>query len=104
MVGALLLAMMIAPAATALACLVYHQRAFAEALNLAASVVVFATAIPLVFFSARGPYYFLADYVVLDMPGAWVTLCTAVVYLLASIYAVGYMRLLEEHQDKLWSF
>ena len=41
---------------------------------------------------------------VVDMPGAWVTLCTAVVYLLASIYAVGYMRLLEGEGDKLWSF
>ena len=28
--------------------------------------------------------------------GAWVILCTAIVYLLASIYAVGYMRLLDE--------
>jgi hydrogenase-4 component F len=104
MVGALLFVMMIAPAAAALGCLAFHRRAFAEALNLAASIVVFVAAVPLVFLSAGGPYYFWADYVVLDMPGAWVTLCTAIVYLLASIYAVGYMRLLEDHGDKLWSF
>ncbi len=37
------------------------------------------------------------------MPGAWVILCTAIVYLLASIYAVGYMRLLGE-DERLWGF
>ena len=70
---------------------------FAEAINLAASVIVFAIApFRLIVLSASGPYYYWSGYVVLDMPGAWVILCTAIVYLLASIYAVGYMRLLEE--------
>ncbi len=104
MVGLLLLAMMIAPAAAALACLVIHTRNVAEKLNLAASIIVFATAVPLTVLSASGPYRYWADYIVVDMPGAWVALCTAIVYLLASIYAVGYMRLLEEEDEKLWSF
>ena len=73
----------------------------AEAFNLAASFVVFVTAIPLTVSSAYGPYLFLADYIVLDLTGAWVILCTAIVYLLASIYSIGYMRLLGE-DDKLW--
>ena len=30
--------------------------------------------------------------------GAWVLLCTGIVYLLASIYAIGYMRMLDEHE------
>ena len=38
------------------------------------------------------------------MPGAWVTLCTAIVYLLASIYAVGYMRLLEGEEETCGAF
>jgi hydrogenase-4 component F len=104
MIGALLLAMMIAPALAAIGCLAFRQRAIAEKLNLAASVIVFSTAVPVSMLSARGPYYYLANYVVVDMPGAWVTLCTAVVYLLASIYAIGYMRLLENQEEKLWSF
>jgi hydrogenase-4 component F len=104
MTGALLLAMMIAPAASALGCFLLRTRGAAEKLNLAASIVVFVTAIPLTIMSARGPYHFWADYIVLDMPGAWVTLCTAIVYLLASVYAVGYMRLLPEEEQKLWSF
>jgi hydrogenase-4 component F len=104
MVGALLLAMMIAPALAAIGCLAFRQRAIAEKLNLAASIIVFSTAVPVSMLSAGGPYYYLADYVVVDMPGAWVTLCTAVVYLLASMYAIGYMRLLENQEEKLWSF
>ncbi len=104
MPGALLLIMMLAPASAALSCLLVRSAAIAERLNLAASVITFATAIPLVLLSAGGPYRFWSNYIVLDMPGAWVILCTAIVYLLASIYAVGYMRLLQEEVGKLWSF
>ena len=43
------------------------------------------------------------DYVIIDRMSAWVVLCTAIVYLLASIYAVGYMRLLKE-DDRLFRF
>jgi hydrogenase-4 component F len=102
--GALLLTMMIAPAAAALSCLLVRTPRASEMFNLAASIIVFATAVPLTVLSASGPYHYWADYIVFDMPGAWVTLCTAIVYLLASIYAVGYMRLLAEEEEKLWSF
>ena len=98
MVGTLLLAMMIAPAAASLGSLAFHRNNVAERLNLSASIIVFATALPLVVFSARGPYHFWSNYIVIDMPGAWVTLCTAIVYFLASVYAVGYMRLLKEEE------
>jgi hydrogenase-4 component F len=103
MTGALLLAMTVAPAAAAAGCVLMRAPRAAEALNLVASVVVFVLAIPLTVLSASGPHYFGGDYIILDMPGAWVLLCTAIVYLLASIYAVGYMRLLGE-DAKLWSF
>jgi hydrogenase-4 component F len=104
MVGSLLFAMLIAPAVAALGCLAFRQPAIAERLNLIASIIVFATAVPLSILSANGPYYYWANYIVVDMPGAWVTLCTAIVYLLASIYAIGYMRLLENQHEQLWSF
>lgn len=96
--------MLIAPAAAAVGCLLVRTPGAAEKFNLAASIVVFVTAIPLTILSASGPYHYWSDYIVLDMPGAWVALCTAIVYLLASIYAVGYMRLLSEEGEKLWSF
>jgi hydrogenase-4 component F len=104
MVGTLLFVMMIAPAVAAVACFVWRVPSAAEQFNLIGSIAVFVTAIPLTILSASGPYRYWGDYIILDMPGAWVILCTAVVYLLASIYAVGYMRLLNEEQDKLWSF
>src|ERR1700733_5005999 len=104
MIGTMLLAGMLAPGAASFGCLLIRAGNSAAMLNLAASTVVFAAAIPLTFLSASGPYTYWAGYIVLDMPGAWVILCTAIVYLLASIYAVGYMRLLHEEADKLWSF
>jgi hydrogenase-4 component F len=105
MVGSLLFAMIAAPAVGALGCLLLRNPRAAEMFNLAASVVVFVTAVPLAVLSTHGPYRYWGDYIILDMPGAWITLCTAIVYLLASIYAVGYMRLLaEDEQGKLWSF
>ncbi len=104
MVGALLLAMMIAPALAGIGCLAFRRPGIAEYLNLTASIIVLAAALPLVVLSAEGPYRFWDDYVVVDTPGAWVTLCTAVVYFLASVYAVGYMRLLPEEHGKLWRF
>jgi hydrogenase-4 component F len=103
MVAPLILAMLIAPAATALICLVIHRPGIVEKLNLAASIVVFAAAVPLTILSTGGPYRYWSDYIVVDMPGAWVALCTSIVYLLASIYAVGYMRLLDE-DARLWGF
>jgi hydrogenase-4 component F len=104
MVGPILLAMLTAPAAAALGCLLVHRVRVAEYLNLLASVVVLAAAIPLTALSAYGPYRFLADYIVVDLPGSWVTLCTSIVYFLASIYAIGYMRLLKGEEGRLWSF
>ena len=104
MVGYLLLAILIAPAAAGLACLVLRAPRTVEQLNLVASAIVIAATIPLVILSAGGPYRFWGDYVVVDMPGAWVTLCTAVVYFLTSIYSVGYMRLLAEEEEHLWRF
>jgi hydrogenase-4 component F len=104
MVGLLLLAILIAPAAAGLGCIAFRGPRFAEQLNLAASAIALGATIPLVILSASGPYHFWADYVVVDMPGAWVTLCTSVVYFLASIYAIGYMRLLAEEENRLWRF
>jgi len=103
-IGLLLLIMLIAPAAAALLCIFIRKAEFAEGVNLIASAIVLITAIPLTVLSAGGPYRFWDDYVVVDLPGAWVTLCTAIVYFLASTYAVGYMRLLKEENEKLWSF
>jgi hydrogenase-4 component F len=95
--GALLLVLVLAPAVAVLGCLLARQRA-AAILNLAASFVVFAVAVPLTVLSGGGPYHYWADTIVLDRIGAWVVLCAAIVYLLASIYSIGYMQLLGEDE------
>ncbi len=69
MIGSLLLAMTIAPAVAAIGCLAFHNRSIAEKLNLSASIIVFAAAVPLSVLSANGPYYYWANYIVVDMPG-----------------------------------
>jgi hydrogenase-4 component F len=103
MIGALLLVMMIAPLAAVAGCLAVRTARVVEMLNLAASLVVFVTAIPLTVLSAGGPYHFWGGYIVLDLPGSWVLLCAAIVYLLASIHSIGYMRMLDEDQE-LWIY
>jgi hydrogenase-4 component F len=103
MAGELLIVMLLAPAIASALCLLVRSPRLAEIVNLAASLVVFATTVPLTVTSASGPYHYVSGYVVIDMTGAWVILCTAIVYLLASIYSIGYMRLLGE-DDRLWGF
>ncbi len=103
MSGVFLLVMLMAPLIAALVCMVIRSARVAERLNLVSSIVVFVTAIPLTILSAQGSHYYLDSYVVIDITGAWVILCTSIVYLLASIYSIGYMRLLGE-DEKLWSF
>lgn len=104
MSGALLLAMLIAPAAATVVCVLMRVRCRPEMVNLAASVVVFLAVIALTVLSSGGTRRYWDDYLVVDMPGVWVALCAAIVYLLASLYAVGYMRMVVAEGESLWSF
>jgi hydrogenase-4 component F len=98
MTGSLLLALSVAPLLAALGCLAARGARVAEALNLLAGAVSLAAALPLPFLAEAKAELFLGDYVILDRAAAWVVLCTAIVYFLASVYAVGYMRLLREEK------
>lgn len=96
MVGVLVLAMLLAPLAAIILILLSRNARFAEMLNLGASVITFVCVLPLVASSQTTPHLFWRSYIIVDGLGAWTVLCAAIVYLLASIYAVGYMRLLDE--------
>jgi hydrogenase-4 component F len=98
MIGALLLALSLAPLVAAIGCLGFGRPRLCEALNLSASTVSFACALPLPFLVDGHAVLYWRDYIILDRAGTWVMLCTAVVYFLASLYAVGYMRLLDEDE------
>jgi hydrogenase-4 component F len=97
-VGLLIDAILLAPLLAVFACLLIREPRGSEAANLAASVVCFACAIPLPYLARAEPMLFWNDYLILDRTAAWVIMCTAIVYLLASVYAVGYMRLLQVDQ------
>jgi hydrogenase-4 component F len=103
MIGALLMALSLAPLAAIIGCLLVRRPRICEALNLVASAVSLAAALPLPFLIDGRQVLYWNDYVMVDRAAAWVILCTAIVYFLASIYAVGYMRLLGEDK-RLFKF
>ena len=95
-VGSLALAMILVPAAAIVLIVLIRRPRAAETINLIASAVSLASigALSLI---ARGATAVLwSGYVVIDGLGVWTILCAAIVYFLASTYAVGYMRLLGE--------
>ena len=96
MLGSFLLAIGIAPVVAAGVSLLIRNSHVSEFVNLCASVIVLACALPLPLFADAQRYSYWNDYIILDGLSAWVVLCTAIVYLLASIFAVGYMRMLDE--------
>ena len=103
LVGALALLLVLAPLTAALACLFTRAARASEAFNLVASVISLGCALPLTFVSDGHAVRFWDDYIIVDRATAWVCLCTAIVYFVASIYAVGYMRLLREDR-RLYRF
>lgn len=75
-----------------------------EWLNLIASILTFCVVLPLPYLSQSGPYYFYDGFFMLDAIGAWVLLCIGMVYGLASIYAIGYMRAHASEEGLPWFY
>jgi hydrogenase-4 component F len=98
MPGALIAAVLAAPAAAAASALLIRNSRASELFNLASGVIALGCAIPLPIFASAGRLLFLGGYIILDGLSAWVVLCTAAVYFLASIFSVGYMRMLGEDE------
>jgi hydrogenase-4 component F len=103
MIGDLLLALSLAPLVALVGCLIVQQPRICEALNVVASGISFVCALPLPFFVGASPSLFWSDYIIIDRTAAWVIVCTSIVYFLASIYAIGYMRMLKE-DERLYRF
>jgi hydrogenase-4 component F len=95
--AALLVSLMLfAPALAAALCVLLRGPRLVERINLVAALVSFACSLAMPWLAGDAPPPWLDDYLRLDGLGAWTMLCTGSVYLLASIYAVGYMRLSSE--------
>ncbi len=97
-VGPLVATMTLAPAVAIFLIAVTRGPRAAELLNLSASAVSLASICAILLIAPCGPTTFLDGYIVIDGLGAWSIFCAAIVYFLASIYAVGYMRLLDKPQ------
>jgi len=102
-IGSLLLILAAAPLVAVLGCLLVRGPRLSETLNLVASAVSLASALPIPFLLDGRELLFWSGYVIVDRAAAWVVLCSAIVYFLASVYAVGYMRLLKE-EARLYRF
>jgi hydrogenase-4 component F len=95
MIEVVLLIMVIAPAIAAVLALIVKRAWLVEMINLLSALIVFACVLSLPFI-IQGTTVLFYGYVGIEPLSAWVLLCTGIVYLLASIYAVGYMRMLDE--------
>lgn len=91
-ISTLVTALLAAPCAAVVLCALMRQPRVAEFVNLAAAVVSFACVVWLLPKSLGGPFTFWGNYFIVDPLGAWALLCVATVYLLGSVYAIGYMR------------
>jgi hydrogenase-4 component F len=99
MASDLAIVLFLAPAIASVASLLLQKARIAEYLTAAAAILDLIVSIPMLIDVLRfGPVLALHGYILIDTLGAWVILCIAVVYALSAIYAVGYMRLLDEDE------
>ncbi len=96
MIGALTSALTLGPATAIILILVIRRPRAAEAINLVASAISLLAILAILVLAPGVKTTFWRGYVIIDGLGTWTVLCAALVYFLASIYAVGYMRLLGE--------
>lgn len=98
MVKYLLLLLFAAPFAAGVLSFAARSSRLSEYATVLAAMIDFVVSIPLLLQVLNGPITLVHGYIQVDLLGAWVAVCIAIVYTLASIYAVGYMRLLDEDE------
>ena len=102
-IGTLTLALALAPALAIVLILLIRRARAAEVINLAASAVSLVAILMILASRNESNSTFWGSYVIIDGLGTWTILCAAIVYFLASVYAIGYMRLLDQ-EDRLYRF
>src|ERR1700691_1097469 len=85
-----------APVAAVVLSFAIRSSRLSEYATVIAAVIDLAVSVPILLCVLNGPVVLAHSYVQVDLLGAWVILCISIVYTLSSIYAVGYMRLLDE--------
>lgn len=92
MIGILLIILVLSPCVVILLSSLINSHSFSEKINLYGSIVCFLSALLLVLTSKSSATYFFSNYIIIDHLSAWVLLCTSIVYCLASMYSVGYVK------------
>lgn len=87
-----------APLTAIILSLAVNRARIAEYATVLAAIIDLLVSIPLLRGTLRGSLVLLHGYCLIDTLGAWVIVCISIVYTLASLYAVGYMRLLNEQE------
>lgn len=90
--GVLVAFILCAPLAAVLLAVATRHARIAEYANLLASIIALVAVLRLLPLAAGAERRYLGTYVIVDALGGWVLLSVAAVYLLASLYAIGYMR------------
>ncbi|HTZ56885.1 MAG TPA: proton-conducting transporter membrane subunit [Acidobacteriaceae bacterium] len=98
MIRDLLILLFGAPLAAIVLSFALRRPRLSEYATVIAAVIDLGVSIPLLAHVVRGPVVLAHSYLQVDALGGWVILCVSIVYTFASIYAVGYMRLLNEEE------
>ncbi|WP_198926465.1 proton-conducting transporter membrane subunit [Acidithiobacillus thiooxidans] len=101
---ALIAALWIIPAVAIILMLALRRPHLSEYLNLLTSIAVFGLTLAILVAVPDKALVTGEQYILLTPLGAWVLFCVGLVYLLASIYAIGYMRLLPEEKPRLHKY
>ncbi len=94
----LLIILFAAPVAAVVLSFALRSSWLSEYATVIAAVIDLAISVPLLIHVLSGPVVLAHNYIQVDPLGAWVILCISIVYTLSSIYAIGYMRLLDEDE------
>jgi hydrogenase-4 component F len=92
----LLIILFAAPLAGVALSFAVRSSRLSEYATVIAAIIDLAVSIPLLLRVVNGPLVLAHGYLQVDLLGAWVIVCISIVYTLSSVYAVGYMRLLNE--------
>jgi hydrogenase-4 component F len=94
----LLILLFAAPFAAVVLSFAVRSSRLSEYVTVLAAIVDLVVSVPLLIQVLNGPVNLAHNYIQVDPLGAWVIVCISIVYTLASIYAIGYMRLLDEDE------
>lgn len=92
------------PAVTIVSILIVRRNRWAEFANLAAATLCLVLTLAILVRAPSHPVVWGDQFLLITPIGAWVLLCVGIVYFLASLYAIGYMRLLIEERQRLCQF